>query len=232
MTDGVNIVIDENSFPETDELKHVEIRDVVHLIVKNKAFTNLSSKKVQLEIRDISTVQIHEQAFQQIQGNLSVLIENCSNVRMNVHAISSIQDLTITDVAQLQMEEPEQNPRANTFSTPKTPSKPCKPRTLKIKVSNSNIDQFPENFFPSSIREITITDCNVGSFRKNSIIAPNGENITIKETNIQVIESEAFTPKCGRYFKGQILLKDLNIGEIQSNAMYFSGNNFSLIDTK
>lgn len=91
-------------------------------------------------------------------------------------------------------------------------------------------EELPENSFPSSTKEITISACNIKTLRKNSISAKDGDNITIEDSVIDVIESEAF--KRGSYFKGLILLKNVDVSHLQKKAILSAGTNFTVINSK
>lgn len=102
---GASIQMDERSFSKLPNLELIIVRNVTSLTMKTSSFLNLSQQHLRLEISAVARAEIQHKAFYIIHAPITMVISQCDEVIIREEAITSIQELNITRVANLQLEK-------------------------------------------------------------------------------------------------------------------------------
>ncbi|XP_077302579.1 uncharacterized protein LOC143922982 [Arctopsyche grandis] len=217
-----HIVVYEGAFSSLLDLQKVEFKSVQNLTIESKAFLNVETLNLFLNIFDCENVHIESGAFENIKGRIEANISKCNFVVFKNNSITRVGKVEINHV-----------PRLHLYG--KVFQNVIYEKNNKVQLNNVTVNTLEKGCFGKGITDVFIKRSNITTVGSETFPANEYMQIIFDSSEIKTIEADALRniTLCHK-------LKFINctIHNVKSRAMYqasanvtFSHSRFDHIET-
>ncbi|CAH0546550.1 unnamed protein product [Brassicogethes aeneus] len=215
---GRSLRFHRNSFRSLPGLSFVRIEGTRSVLIDTKAFYNLTSSSLLVEIENCDDVTIKTGAFDDMKAFIDADIKRVKRVSLGKCAFSKLNTSKFKSIGKLELSE-------STFEFKNQGNIGRHGPVTSIQFENVIFPEIPTGAFFSSLALISINGCRISDIHEGAFRANQISDITFWNTTIDTIHNRALTD---RTLVKKFTISKCNIAKIQSGAVLAAFFNFTV----
>ncbi|XP_019768521.2 uncharacterized protein LOC109543313 [Dendroctonus ponderosae] len=188
LSGGHSIVFNSKTFNSLKALALLRIEKVRSVTIEPKAFFNIQSSSLLVQILSCDALLLRTQAFEDMQGSLSTEIMKTKYVKLEESPFSKLSNCTFEDIDEVALEK-------GAFEIKNLGSIGRHGPVSVVLFENVFILDIQKEVFRTSLAQISFKDCRIGNINFEAFTSAQISTVLLVNTSIERMETGAFSER-------------------------------------